>query len=257
MVYYPLVALDSIFFFLLTTTYILYTQSELVIILNSVQANPSTWLLVCLTGFLGILGFIKAINSLPLFIVIPFTTLNLISPVASYYFLQITATGLQITGISFGILGLTLIYYQQDTFYSSSTGWRWLILTIICWGISYPLSQSLIQSTSPLFFATSIELVVFTGCTLILPFKKELRSHMMSGVMPIFKHYIILVALLIVGVLTNGLARQHINPLAMLAFSTFSEIGLIIAGYYFFNERMSLLQRMGLIITIVASFFMF
>ncbi|MBM3937167.1 MAG: hypothetical protein FJ333_00730 [Sphingomonadales bacterium] len=241
---------------LLIFLFVFHSASKIGVFCQYFTTQRGLWIITWLTGFLGILGFIKAIKALPLFAVIPFTTLNIAAVAVSYFYLQIPVTQGQLIGIFIGTVGLFLIYFNHHDLHNAK-GWNWLIITVICWGISYPLAQPLIQSTSPFFFATTVEVTIFMGSTLLLMFGKKQWKHTTWNHRPDNLQYAIVVALLICGVLGNGHAREFTSPILMLAFSSFSEIGLFIVGHFQFNERLKPLHWTGAILTILAMLLVF
>jgi len=243
-------------FILVIMVFSWYSHHEIEAFIAQMILQKRLWSFTLITGFIGILGFIKAIKSLPLYAVIPFTTLNLVALGVSHFYLTIPVTWQQLVGIVTGMVGFSLIYQNQHSIQNRS-GWAWLLITVVCWGISYPLSQPLIRSSSPLFFATSMEVVIAIGSTILFIAGKPDWKNNIQYSRPKPAQYIILVTLLVLGVLGNGFARYGVSPIAMLAFSGFSEIGLLTASHFLFNESMKPIHWTGALLTILAMFLVF
>lgn len=220
---------------------------------TEISNRPMLWLLTLSTGFLGIWGFIKSIKLLPLYIVIPFSTLNPVTVLVSHFRLDFPIENFTLVGLFLGLIGLFLLLKSH---YSSKNkrGWLWMILCVTSWGLTYPLSQSLIQSTSPIFFATTMEVSVFLGASLLLvSLNKSKRRQVLSSLpSPVF--YNCMVALLVLGVICDGIARESISPISMLAFAGFSEIGVLVLSHFFYQEQPRPIQWLGAFLTFVAMF---
>jgi drug/metabolite transporter (DMT)-like permease len=220
---------------------------------SEIGNRPLLWLLTLSTGFLGIWGFIKSIKLLPLYIVIPFSTLNLVTVLVSHFRLNFPIENVTLIGIFLGLIGL---FFLLKSHYAKKNkrGWFWMILCVFSWGLAYPLSQSLIQSTSPIFFATGMEVSVVLGASLLLvSLNKEKRRQVLSTLpSPVF--YSWMVTLLVLGVICDGMARESVSPISMLAFAGFSEIGALVLGHFFYQEQLKPIQWLGAFLTLMAMF---
>jgi drug/metabolite transporter (DMT)-like permease len=215
--------------------------------------RPLLWLLTLSTGFLGIWGFIKSIKLLPLYIVIPFSTLNLVTVLVSHFRLDFPIENVTLVGLFLGLIGLFLLLKSQ---YSSKNkrGWFWMILCVISWGLTYPLSQSLIQSTSPIFFASAMEVSVVFGASLLLVSLNKSKRRQVLSTLPSPVFYSWMVGLLVLGVICDGIARESVSPISMLAFAGFSEIGVLVLGHFFYQDQLRPIQWLGAFLTFVAMF---
>lgn len=215
--------------------------------------HPFLWILTLTTGFLGLWGFIKAIKLLPLYIVIPFSTLNLVNVLVSHLCLNFPLENVHLAGLFLGIFGLFFLLKSHYTS-SAKNGWYWLILSVVSWGLTYPLSQSLIQSTSPIFFATAMEITVVIGASLLLVSLTKTKRLQVLSTLPSRAYFCWIVALLVLGVICDGIARESVSPISMLAFAGFSEIGVLALGHLFFHEPLKPIQWLGASLTLVAMF---
>jgi drug/metabolite transporter (DMT)-like permease len=229
------------------------SSKELQIYLIEIGSSPFLWTLTLAAGFLGIWGFIKAIKLLPLYLVIPFTTLNLVTVLVSHLQLNLPIQQTQVAGVVLGSFGLFLLARSRASS-SDKKGWYWLFLCVISWGLAYPLSQPLIQSTSPIFFASTMELSVFMGSTALLVPVNKINRQFIFSTLPKTSYLGWMVGLLVLGVICDGIAREVVSPVSMLAFAGLSEIGVLIMGHFFFQERLKLRQWLGACLTFLALF---
>lgn len=220
---------------------------------SEMASRPLLWTLTLVTGFLGIWGFIKSIKLLPLYVVIPFTTLNLVTVLVSHLVLSLDVQSGQLVGIVLGIVGLALLVMRRQS-YNNKLGWYWLFLCVTSWGVAYPLSRPLIQSTSPLFFATVMECAVFLGSSVLLLFSTKNKQKYILTTLPKPGYYGWIVSLLVFGVICDAIAREVIPPISMLAFAGFSEIGVLVIGHFFFQEQLRWRQWLGASLTLFAMF---
>ncbi|MCM0059410.1 MAG: DMT family transporter [Algoriphagus sp.] len=226
---------------------------ELQTYLIEIGSSPFLWIITLIAGFLGIWGFIKAIKLLPLYLVIPFTTLNLMTVLVSHLLLNLPIQQTQVAGVVLGSFGLFLLARSRASS-SEKKGWYWLFPCMISWGLAYPLSQPLIQSTSPIFFASTMELSVFIGSTALLVPLNKIKRQFIFSTLPKPSYLGWMVSLLVLGVICDGIAREGVSPISMLAFAGLSEIGVLIMGHFFFQERLKLRQWLGACLTFIALF---
>jgi drug/metabolite transporter (DMT)-like permease len=205
----------------------------------------------------GLVFFLRGIQKAPVSLVVPVSSLKLFTIITAVFIVGEVWKTAYLFAFILSTAGLLLLFLQSKALANTSqlkSGILFGVLSSFFWGSSYALYALPISWWGPLGFSLVIEATAMLF-GLILVIKEGLFFSLFNYIkLQHIKEYLILGALLVVGGLSVNISYQYLPVVVINILIISSQLLSVLFGYFFFKERLSPKQWLGLAF-IIASFF--
>ncbi len=205
----------------------------------------------------GLVFFLKGIQRAPVSIVVPVSAIKLFTILTAVFIVGEVWKTNYLFAFLFSTIGLLLLYFQgkqQSSATEQKNGMLYGILASFFWGSSYALYTYPISWWGPLGFSLVIETTaMFFGFVLVI--RDGLLKNLLKYIST--KHiftYLKLGFLLVAGGLAINISYQYLPIMVINILIISSQLLSVLIGYFFFKERLSPKQWMGLALIIISFF---
>lgn len=205
----------------------------------------------------GLVFFLRGIQKAPVSLVVPVSSLKLFTIITAVFIVGEVWKSAYLFAFILSTAGLLLLFLQSKVLANTSqlkAGILFGVLSSFFWGSSYALYAFPITWWGPLAFSLVIEATAMLF-GLILVIKEGLFFSLFNYIkLHHIKEYLILGTLLVVGGLSVNISYQYLPVVVINILIISSQLLSVLFGYFFFKERLSPKQWLGLAF-IIASFF--
>ena len=205
----------------------------------------------------GLVFFLRGIQRAPVSIVVPVSAIKLFTILTAVFIVGEVWKVNYLYAFICSTVGLLLIYFQEKKSTSineQKNGMLFGLLASFFWGSSYALYVYPISYWGPLGFSFVIETTAMLfGFVLVI--KDGLLKNTFNYISA--KHivtYLKLGLLLVSGGLAINLSYQYLPIMVINILIISSQLLSVLIGYFFFKERLSMKQWIGLAFIIVSFF---
>ena len=205
----------------------------------------------------GLVFFLRGIQRAPVSIVVPVSAIKLFTILTAVFIVGEVWKANYLYAFIFSTAGLLLLYFQGKQQSSSSeqkNGMLYGILASFFWGSSYALYTYPIRWWGPLGFSLVIETTAMLF-GLVLVIRDGLLKNIFNYISS--KHiatYLKLGLLLVAGGLSINISYQYLPIMVINILIISSQLLSVLIGYFFFKERLSTKQWLGLALIIISFF---
>ncbi|MEY4050259.1 MAG: EamA-like transporter family [Bacteroidota bacterium] len=205
----------------------------------------------------GLVFFLRGIQKAPVSIVVPVSAIKLFTILTAVFIVGEVWKANYLYAFIFSTAGLLLLYFQGKEKASVSeqkNGMLYGVLASFFWGSSYALYTYPISWWGPLGFSLVVETTAMLF-GLVLVIRDGLLKNLLNYISA--KHiftYLKLGFLLVAGGLAINISYQYLPIMVINILIISSQLLSVLIGYFFFKERLSPKQWMGLALIIISFF---
>ena len=205
----------------------------------------------------GLVFFLRGIQRAPVSIVVPVSAIKLFTILTAVFIVGEVWKANYLYAFIFSTAGLLLLYFQGKQEFSISeqkNGMLYGVLASFFWGSSYALYTYPISYWGPLGFSLVIETTAMLF-GLVLVIRDGLLKNLFNYISA--KHiftYLKLGLLLVSGGLAINISYQYLPIMVINILIISSQLLSVLIGYFFFKERLSPKQWLGLAFIIISFF---
>jgi len=205
----------------------------------------------------GLVFFLRGIQRAPVSIVVPVSAIKLFTILTAVFIVGEVWKANYLYAFIFSTAGLLLLYFQgkqQSSISEQKNGMLYGVLASFFWGSSYALYTYPISYWGPLGFSLVIETTAMLF-GLVLVIRDGLLKSLFNYISA--KHiftYLKLGLLLVSGGLAINISYQYLPIMVINILIISSQLLSVLIGYFFFKERLSPKQWLGLAFIIISFF---
>jgi len=205
----------------------------------------------------GLVFFLRGIQRAPVSIVVPVSAIKLFTILTAVFIVGEIWKANYLYAFIFSTAGLLLLYFQgkqQSSISEQKNGMLYGVLASFFWGSSYALYTYPISYWGPLGFSLVIETTAMLF-GLVLVIRDGLLKSLFNYISA--KHiftYLKLGLLLVSGGLAINISYQYLPIMVINILIISSQLLSVLIGYFFFKERLSPKQWLGLALIIISFF---
>ena len=205
----------------------------------------------------GLVFFLRGIQRAPVSIVVPVSAIKLFTILTAVFIVGEVWKANYLYAFIFSTAGLLLLYFQgkqQSSISEQKNGMLYGVVASFFWGSSYALYTYPISYWGPLGFSLVIETTAMLF-GLVLVIRDGLLKNLFNYISA--KHiftYLKLGLLLVSGGLAINISYQYLPIMVINILIISSQLLSVLIGYFFFKERLSPKQWMGLALIIISFF---
>jgi len=201
--------------------------------------------------------FLRGIQRAPVSIVVPVSAIKLFTILTAVFIVGEVWKANYLYAFIFSTAGLLLLYFQgkqESSISEQKNGMLYGVLASFFWGSSYALYTYPISYWGPLGFSLVIETTAMLF-GLVLVIRDGLLKNLFNYISA--KHiftYLKLGLLLVSGGLAINISYQYLPIMVINILIISSQLLSVLIGYFFFKERLSPKQWLGLAFIIISFF---
>ena len=205
----------------------------------------------------GLVFFLRGIQRAPVSIVVPVSAIKLFTILTAVFIVGEVWKANYLYAFIFSTAGLLLLYFQgkqESSISEQKNGMLYGVLASFFWGSSYALYTYPISYWGPLGFSLVIETTAMLF-GLVLVIRDGLLKNLFNYISA--KHiftYLKLGLLLVSGGLAINISYQYLPIMVINILIISSQLLSVLIGYFFFKERLSPKQWLGLALIIISFF---